>query len=55
MANWKLQQTKADVVIRKKPCTFFNNGQGQCLPRAGVCEYDHSVVPDKKKLLVELV
>ena len=34
---------------KKKPCRFFNNGQGVCSPRSGVCDYDHSVIPFQER------
>ena len=34
--NWK----------SKKPCRFFRNGEGNCIPRNGLeCEFSHSVIP----------
>ena len=33
----------------KKPCRFFNNGEGQCTPRSGSCNYDHTVIPDNER------
>ena len=29
---------------KKKPCRYYNNGQGQCLARSGSCSFDHSVI-----------
>ena len=42
---------KANPSGRKGPCRFFNNGQGQCSPRFGTCQYDHSVIPDSEREL----
>ena len=35
----------------KKPCRFFRNGTGQCSPPSGVCDYDHSIIPDSEREL----
>ena len=35
----------------KKPCRFFRNGTGQCSPPSGVCNYDHSIIPDSEREL----
>ena len=36
---------------RKKPCRYFNNGNGQCRPRYGNCSFDHSVIPFSEREL----
>ena len=35
----------------KRPCRFFRNGTGQCSPPSGVCEYDHTIIPDSEREL----
>ena len=35
---------------RKRPCRYFQNGEGQCLPRSGVCLYDHTVIPNNERV-----
>ena len=35
--------------LKKRPCRFFKNGDGQCSPPSGHCEYDHTVVPEGER------
>ena len=41
--NNKKKDTKGSEG-RKSPCRYFQNGEGQCLPRSGVSPYDHNVI-----------
>ena len=34
---------------RTKPCRYFRNGSGTCSPPSGVCNFDHSVIPDNER------
>ena len=36
---------------RTKPCRFFRNGSGTCSPPSGVCNFDHSIIPDHEREL----
>ena len=36
---------------RIKPCRFFRNGTGICSPPSGVCNFDHSIIPDNERQL----
>ena len=37
--------------IRKRPCRYFRNGEGKCLPPPGSCEYNHIIVPESEREL----
>ena len=37
--------------IKTKPCRYFRNGEGRCIPPSGVCKFDHSVIPDSEREL----
>ena len=36
---------------RKRPCRFFRNGLGKCMPRSGNCMFDHTIIPDHEREL----
>ena len=36
---------------RRKPCRYFRNGSGTCSPPSGVCDFDHSIIPDNEREL----
>ena len=36
---------------RTKPCRYFRNGSGTCSPPSGVCNFDHSIIPDHEREL----
>ena len=49
-------EVKYDSKLKKKdgikrPCRFFRNGTGQCSPPSGVCDYDHTIIPDSEREL----
>ena len=29
----------------KKPCRYFKNGEGNCSPKNGRCDFDHTIIP----------
>ena len=37
--------------VIQKPCRFFRNGSGQCSPPSGICDYDHSIIPDNERAI----
>ena len=38
-------------VKKKRPCRFFQNGAGKCVPPSGTCAYDHTIIPDSEREL----
>ena len=35
----------------KRPCRFFQYGNGKCNPPSGVCHYSHDIVPENERQL----
>ena len=47
----KKPETKSplNAGLKKRPCRFFKNGEEECMPPSGHCNFDQTVVPDAER------
>ena len=53
-SHYEKKAGKSQTIIpegRKRPCRYFRNGEGNCSPPSGSCDFDHSVVPNSERQL----